>query len=131
MSYGKHLLRKAFILQVKELLDRGADLNATDKRKIGALHYACGQGRLEVVKFLRSKGVQLDVEDPSTCPFSHVLRSCRTGTDERLLITGGRTPLHWAVLGGRAEVVAYLLSKGAWSEGNDANDDTPLHLAAR
>eukprot|EP00884_Botryococcus_braunii_P012023 jgi/Botrbrau1/20821/Bobra.0156s0048.1 len=99
---------RGYIGDVKELLDRGADLQATDKRKIGALHYACGQGRLEVVKFLRSKGVELDVEDPS-----------------------GRTPLHWAVLGGSAEVVAYLLSKGAWSEGNDANDDTPLHLAAR
>lgn len=52
-------------LQVKELVDRGVDLHATDKRKTSALHYACGQGRLEVVKFLFSKGLELDSEDPS------------------------------------------------------------------
>jgi hypothetical protein len=53
--------------QVEELMDMGADLTAKDKKGISALHYACGQGRLEVVKFLWSKGVDLDLEDPGTC----------------------------------------------------------------
>jgi ankyrin repeat protein len=44
---------------------------------------------------------------------------------------GGRTPLHWAVLGDQAAAVAFLLDKGAWVEASDAHDDTPLHLAAR
>ena len=42
----------------------GANITATDKRKISALHYACGQGRLAVVKFLWSRGTELDYEDP-------------------------------------------------------------------
>lgn len=44
----------------------GADATACDKRRVSALHYACGQGRLEVVRFLWSRGVELDAEDPGT-----------------------------------------------------------------
>ena len=43
----------------------------------------------------------------------------------------GRTPVHWAVLGGHAAVLDYLLSKGAYPDAFDSNDDSPLHLAAR
>lgn len=43
----------------------------------------------------------------------------------------GRTPLHLAALGGHAETATFLLQKGAWAEAYDAQDDTPLHLAAR
>jgi ankyrin repeat protein len=52
--------------QVQELLDRGADVEAQDKKKISALHFASGHGRLEVVRFLRSRGAELDVEDSGT-----------------------------------------------------------------
>lgn len=51
-------------MQVKGLLDKGANSGAIDKKGISALHFACGQGRLEVVKFLWSRGVELDCEDP-------------------------------------------------------------------
>lgn len=47
------------------------------------------------------------------------------------VLAGGRNPLHWAVLGDHAAIVALLLGKGAWVEASDAHDDTPLHLAAR
>ncbi len=48
----------------------GAELTAKDKKGISALHYACGQGRLDVVKFLWSKGVDLDSDDPGACVHS-------------------------------------------------------------
>ena len=54
----------------------GAEATACDKRRVSALHYACGQGRLEVVRFLWSRGVELDAEDPGTSqtlnPHSHL-----------------------------------------------------------
>ncbi len=50
-------------------MDMGADLTAKDKKGISALHYACGQGRLEVVKFLWSKGLDLDPDDPGAAPW--------------------------------------------------------------
>lgn len=49
---------------MKGLLEQGADPESTDKRKVSALHYACGQGRLEVIKFLWTRGIELDAEDP-------------------------------------------------------------------
>jgi ankyrin repeat protein len=36
-----------------------------------------------------------------------------------------------AALGGHGEAAAFLLQKGAWAEAYDAEDNTPLHLAAR
>lgn len=42
----------------------------------------------------------------------------------------GRTPLHHAAAGGSADLVGYLVSKGAKLELQDAHHHTPLHLAA-
>ena len=42
----------------------GADVTAKDKKGISALHYAAGQGRLEVLQYLWSKGLDLDADDP-------------------------------------------------------------------
>lgn len=49
---------------MKGLLERGANPQAVDKQNVSALHFACGQGRLEAVQFLWSRGVELDSEDP-------------------------------------------------------------------
>ena len=53
--------------QVLELANRDADLEARDKKRTSALHFACGRGRLELVQYFQSKGVDLDVEDASAC----------------------------------------------------------------
>lgn len=54
-------------MQVQQLLEMGADVTAKDKRGISALHYASGQGRLEVLQYLWSKGLDLDADDPGLC----------------------------------------------------------------
>ena len=63
---------------MKGLLDQGADLNAVDKQKISALHFACGQGRLEVIQFLWSRGVELDAEDPGMQAVINQFQCCTT-----------------------------------------------------
>ncbi len=57
-------------MQVQQLLEMGADVTAKDKKGISALHYASGQGRLEVLQFLWSKGLDLDADDPGRSNFT-------------------------------------------------------------
>ena len=42
----------------------------------------------------------------------------------------GRTLLHYAAVGGNADLINYLVEKGAKLEPRDARQKTPLHLAA-
>jgi hypothetical protein len=46
------------------LLDMGADTEARDKKGLLPMHFAAAHGKLEVVKFLWSKGAEIDAEDP-------------------------------------------------------------------
>jgi len=49
-------------MQVKTLIQRGAETNVRDKRNLTALHFAAGRGWLDVVQLLWSKAVDLDAE---------------------------------------------------------------------
>ena len=60
------------LTKVVELVKREADVKAKDKKKVSALHYACGRGRLEVVKYFQTKGVDLDVEDARAYAPTHL-----------------------------------------------------------
>ncbi len=51
-------------MQTKKLLEMGADVAARDKKGVTPLHFAAGQGRLEIVQFLWSKAAELEAEDP-------------------------------------------------------------------
>ena len=50
-------------------------MTAKDKKGISALHYAAGQGRLEVLQYLWSKGLDLDADDPGA---AHSISLCST-----------------------------------------------------
>eukprot|EP01006_Ploeotia_vitrea_P057465 TRINITY_DN68179_c1_g1_i1.p1 TRINITY_DN68179_c1_g1~~TRINITY_DN68179_c1_g1_i1.p1 ORF type:complete len:160 (+),score=12.97 TRINITY_DN68179_c1_g1_i1:22-480(+) len=73
---------------VASLLQRGLNVNCADGSGCTPLHYACSNGRLEVVKVLmQQKEINVNVQDYY-----------------------GHTPLHWACMGGHAEVVQHLLT---------------------
>ncbi|GAB4815982.1 hypothetical protein N2152v2_003028 [Parachlorella kessleri] len=93
--------------KVEALVELGAELSFKDKKGLTALHYAAGNGRLDVVKFLWARGAEVDSESPDGC-----------------------TPLHLAALRGHTGCVTFLLQKGAWIDSEDGQDNTPLHLAA-
>ena len=42
----------------------GADISARDKKGSTPLHFAAGQGRLDIVKYLWSKAAEMEAEDP-------------------------------------------------------------------
>ena len=46
----------------------GAEVTARDKKGYTPLHFAAGQGRLDIVKFLWSKAAETEAEDPGGHP---------------------------------------------------------------
>ena len=47
------------------------------------------------------------------------------------LVTGGRTPLHWAASYNSLDVARLLIDRGAEVDARDEDGRTPLHYAAR
>jgi ankyrin repeat protein len=80
-------------------------INTADEGGQTPLHYASGEGHIDIVRFLVSKGVDVNVRD-----------------DE------GDTPLHYVADSGHTEIAKLLVSSGA-----DVNvksfylNQTPLH----
>ena len=102
---------------VRNLLDAGACFTAVNLHGDSALHIACVQNKLELVKLL------LDKADSK-------------GVAELLELRGyrGRTALHASAAWNRADIARILLSKGANARAKSGTveecGDTALHLAA-
>ena len=77
--------------RIKQLLDKGFDINSTDSSGYTALHYAARNNHVDLVRFLISNGACVN---------------CSTRA-------GGDTPLHRAVYMGNLEIVQCLVGNGA------------------
>lgn len=88
---------------VQILIDRGADVAATNNVGLTALHFT---RNVEVTRTLLQNGAMVDV------PMSH-----------------GATLLHQASTSGFTEIVELLLDSGAAVDARNGKDSTPLHLA--
>jgi hypothetical protein len=63
---GEQLLaaaRKGDVAVVKQLLDKGADVNAKNRYNSTPLFFACDRGHLEVAKLLIERGADMNVKD--------------------------------------------------------------------
>jgi ankyrin repeat protein len=87
------------------LIERGARVNAGDRRGRRPIHLAVNRGHLEVVELLVESGARIDK------------------------IWGKGTPLHYAVLRGDPEMVKLLLEKGANPNAQGKYGASPLHYA--
>ena len=83
--------RKGDVAKLKELLDKGADVNAKTEYGATALAYACDKGHVEVVKLLLERGANVNVKDTFY----------------------GEMPLGWALQRDNVEIIKLLLDKGA------------------
>jgi ankyrin repeat protein len=95
------------LVEIKALLEAGAEVNVTDALGRTPLHMAAFYGRTKASELLLTSGAKIDARDRV-----------------------GMTPLHAAVLaGGRYEVELLLERKADVSATTDTGQ-TPLHLAA-
>ncbi|KIW87754.1 uncharacterized protein Z519_11728 [Cladophialophora bantiana CBS 173.52] len=94
---------------VRLLLEKGANREVVDEAGNPLLHVAIRKGRLEIIKHLVEKGVQVATVNTK----SH------------------DTTLHCAIRNGSIEVVKYIIEKGPALINTPNKNETPLALAAR
>jgi len=87
---------------------QGVDVNTANENGATLLHLAAGAcGDLEIVKYLISKGAEINSVTPGCTPL-HLVAASPTGV----------------------KIINYLISKGADVNAKERNGFTPLHLAA-
>ncbi|RSL46816.1 hypothetical protein CEP54_013676 [Fusarium duplospermum] len=130
---------------VDELIKLGAEVNSETPNGEAALHYAIRQEDVKLVKILLDRGVKVSrtYNDPDSYTALHVAVKVGNGQVMETILDSldsktrseyinfrdfaGRTPLHLAASLKRPEVMALLLSAGAYPNRRDPQGRTPLH----
>lgn len=130
-----------FLDIVQLLIQRGADIGASDSFRETPLYIACENGHIEVVRLLLDKGADVHhhnqfgwtpVNTASDEGFSDiVLLLVERGADINVPNESGETPLYNSSWGGHSEVVRLLLEGGADIEVQSESGETPLSSACR
>ncbi len=130
--------------EIKELLKKGADVEAKDKDGRTALMWAAISRKLDVVKCLVEHGADLEAKDEDG--YTALVREAKYGNlgAVKCLVEQGadleakdddyryrRTALIWAAEEERIEVVKYLAEHGAYVNAKDEDGWTALMWAAR
>jgi len=125
---------------IKNLVERGANINIRNAKHETALHSAAISGSAEIIRILIDKGMSVDLtnEDDST-PLHFSAEYGNLEATKALVERGvalndidkyGVTPLLCAANKGKLEVFHYLTEIGADINIRNVNSSTVLHLAA-
>jgi ankyrin repeat protein/beta-lactamase regulating signal transducer with metallopeptidase domain len=123
------------LAEAKNLIDKGANVNAKDWIGWTALHYTAKKGNRDVIQLLISRGAKVNVQNKDRLTPLHKVtdRSCAEiliahNADVNAKDNEDFTPLHYAAQQGHEDVVEVLISKGA--NVNPTNEcRKPLHWA--
>lgn len=137
-----HAVRGGHLALCRELLTRGAEVNASDRRQRTPLHVACEEQHADLALELLFAKADVNVVDGNK---QTALHKAVTGSSVEVLkvlvehggadmtLTDGSltTPLMIASGAGKADLAAYLLSQDrCLANAEDFNGWTSLHLAA-
>ncbi len=129
------------LVQVKGLLEAGADINAKDGFQRTALHWAVNRGFANVSRHLIEKGANVNAKDREAFTPLHLATQLVQSDVAELLIQNGaeldakeksfgKTPLHYVSQFGPESMADLLIEKGANINVRDNLKLTPLHYAA-
>jgi uncharacterized protein len=118
--------RSGRVEAAKTLLDAGADVNAKETwGGQSALMWAAAQSQADMVKFLATKGANLNDHGKINQWERKIIQEPRPKDMNK----GGLTALHYAAREGCAACVQNLITAGADTEVEDPDRETPLLLA--
>ena len=129
--------------RVKDLVDRGGDVNIRDEDGRTALHHAAYCSNVEMCKFLLGRGADVAARDEygnmairrailSRGPNSlDVVRLLLTDVTVNTGNNNGERPLHFAARLHLVDIVQLLVDHGAHTNVVDKDGNTPLHEANR
>ena len=127
---------------INNLIDHGADVNATNKRNHTALMLASGKGKVDVMKVLIKAGANKTIEDTDGKTWLHyaVLGNCNKevlqavidlGADVNATNKRNQTALMGASWNGNIDAINVLINAGANKTTEDTDGDTWLHYAVK
>ena len=130
-------IRKNDPKEVKRLLDKGANPNATEANDWPAIVEAAGQS-LEVVKLLVAKGAKIDARqsDQGWTALTRSITDHRSdvmlyllarGADPTIAMNDGATPLHMAVRFGDLKAVEALLKRNVNVDARTKEEPRTVH----
>ena len=114
-------------LKIKDLIERGANVNTRDKWGLTPLHWACDKNSIELTKMLIEKGANINaIDNDGYFPFYYLCDNNRENVEHAELILdmgfdpnsidefgSEMTPLHYACLSNSLKIAKLLLEKGA------------------
>ena len=127
------------LARVKTLVGSPAEANAKDEQGDSPLLYSAAVGSLDTMKYLLDKGADVNAQNAfgttalmiSATDIAKVRLLVERGANVNLASKQGRTPLFIAAMSDQsADIVRYLVAKGADLKARDAFGNTILTAAA-
>lgn len=132
--------KRADLLTIIELVNRGARADTPDDFGWTPMHEACNNGNESAVALFIKTGINLNLKTrKKESPLHLATRHNFSGIMARLLEAGamrdidnkdGNTPLHLAAQNGFSKAMEVLLAAGASTAVMNLEGSTPLHLTA-
>lgn len=130
---------EAYVGVVKNLIDKGADVNEKNKNGLSALYLAVKKNYYKITKILLESGAVVDTQDQNgqTPLFiasmnnnDHIVHLlAQHGANMNLKNKNGLAPLHVAIIQGFEKVIATLVENGADVGTVDSGGKSPLDYA--
>lgn len=134
--------RSENLASLQEALEDGQDINEVVMDGLSAASICALEGKVRLFEFLREKGADFTLFDGNK--MNTLMCSAKAGTVKiaaKILARGEpktalsalnenrQTVLHFAASTGRADMIQFLLSKGAEVNVKDIDGNTPLHMS--